>query len=393
MNSPIQPVFEALDATEQAAALAAVAKVAGPVDLPTGNSLEAGAQAPVRWPRRDGYGARGRSERPVQVLQLEKLPDETRAKVDLLAADGYSVRVGTGTGSVEVGAPNGEEPPTRWTPVPDGESFRELVTKATPAVWGAGVIGGVIAALFTSLAIAAGVAVATALITHLLVTWYSSLPPKALRQPVSKYRLTGEDRMAIATATVALAPDSPEVKLSRMAASIAQEIEGSPAWSGEWFVQQRALYSPAAAANAIAEDARKVALVRQNLTKAAQQYESSEVAEPARAAVAQKLAVIDGVHVKVLMERVAAMWSYRRHLGEFEADLERLRHQEQLAGLDEEMVHLNAQLGVGDFEVGQTNARIAEIKAMREQLQEYVRVMDRALAAVPEQGEIAPGNE
>lgn len=166
-----------------------------------------------------------------------------------------------------------------------------------------------------------------------------------------------------------------------MAADIAQEIEASPAWESEWLTQQRALYSPEAAAKAIADDARKVGVMRQNLAKAAEEYKSSEVAAPARNAVAQKLAVIDTIHVRVLMERVAAMWSYRQHLGEFERELERLQQQEQLSGFDEEMSQLNAQLGVAAFDLEQTQARIAELKALREHLGEYVEAMNRTLAA------------
>lgn len=222
------PAFDGLDAKEQAEALAAVAKVVGPLSDPAaqpvgpvrndrssierllGSEEEEFRAASVPWlTPRNRYGLQGYGPaRPVQVLQADKLPEDTREKIDRLAADGYSVFVSTGSGGVEVGAPNGKTPPTRWSPVPEKSLRQGLKEIPNPVVagafFGAGALGGLVTLLFSTVAVAAGVAAASALVALLAVAWLGALPPRSARPTVTRYAITRFDRMAIATATVDL---------------------------------------------------------------------------------------------------------------------------------------------------------------------------------------------
>lgn len=403
MNELRQPAFDELADDDQAAALAAVERViarsARPASPPPRPDLAAVERITrvlnqeddefdvdaVPWLAKtpgsfnvSGYGA----HRPVKVLQTERLSAEIRATIDNLAADGYTERVWAGAGDVVVGAPHGNPPPTRRFAMPEASLDKGLGrvenAKVVSVVLGAGGLGALIAAIFLPLAIAAGVGVAVAAVAVLVTAWLGALPERADRPTLAKYALTSEARAAIVAATVELPADSTEILIARMAEDLAQQIEDSPAWKSDWLELQRASYSPRAAAQAIADDAREVGVVRQGFLKAEKEYEGS--AGPARDAVEQNLQWLDSVHQQALVQRVAAMWVYRRRLVHVEEELEQMRQLEELAGFDDTMSQLNAKLGVAALDMDAMKARVAELDALRAQLRRYVNAMNQTLA-------------
>ena len=80
------------------------------------------------------------------------------------------------------------------------------------------------------------------------------------------------------------------------------------------------------------------------------------------------------------MQRVAAMWVYRRRLVHVEEELEQMRQLEELAGFDDTMSQLNAKLGVAALDMDAMKARVAELDALRAQLRRYVNAMNQTLA-------------